>query len=188
MMYKHSLEMLHERQRNLIELIKDTLQWGDVPDLLFATKRLCKQMQCLKAAAQAPLQEQLIKIRNDFTGLESSIEQHEETLKARVLKENRDCNQRRDSAIQEANDAYARNDLAAVQQAMLKASDAELKLPSGIGLRQQVRLEVTDKSLIPIEYLKTDDAKIRSAKQEIPGVIKRHELIVAVAAGEAEYE
>lgn len=188
MMYKHALEALHERQHNLAALIKDSVEWGDVPGLLFATKRLCKQLQCLKAAAQAPLQEQFIKIRNDFGLLEATVEQQEEKLKARVLKENSDCTQRRDSAIEEANAAYLKNDLEGVQQAMLKASDAELKLPSGIGLRQQVRIEITDKNLIPTEYLKTDDARIRSAKQDIPGVIKRLELIVAVTTEGEEHE
>ena len=63
---------------------------------------------------------------------------------------------------------------------MLRASEAELNLPTGISLRQQVRIEIADKSQIPIAYMKTDDAKIRSAKEEIPGLVKRHELVVAV--------
>ena len=181
MMYKHSLEALHERHQNLAEMVLDSLEWANVPDLLFALKRLRKQVLGIKAAAQAPLQGQLLQIRNDFADLEASAEKHEEQLKARVLEEHEICNQRRDSAVREAKEAHSRNDLSAVQQAMLKAAEAELTLPAGITLRQQVRIEIADKSKIPIAYLKTDDAKIRAEKQDIPGVIKRHELVVAVA-------
>ena len=123
---------------------------------------------------------QLVKIRNDFADLEVGTEKYEGRLKGRVLEEHELCNQRRDSAVQEANEAHARNDMKGVQQAMLKAAEAELNLPTGISLRQQVRIEIADKSQIPIRYLKTDDAKIRAEQQDIPGVIKRHELIVAV--------
>jgi hypothetical protein len=188
MMYKHSLEALHERHQNLSELIHDSIEWANIPDLLFALKRLRKQVLGIKAAAQAPLQEQLLQIRSDFAELEQNTEKQEDQLKARVLEEHKICNQRRDSAMQEAREAHERSDLNAVQQAMLKAAEAELSLPSGITLRQQVKIEIADKSKIPIAYLKTDDAKIRSAKQEIPGVIKRHELVVAVAVEGEEDE
>lgn len=186
-MYRNSLDELHERQVKLLKLIDVNLEWGDVTGLLLALKRIRKQTQCLKIDAQAPSQEQLAQIRNDFEPLESSAEHQEEGLKARVLQENTACAQRRDAAIQEANAAYERQDLEAVQEATLRASEAELKLPAGISLRQQLRIDIADKALVPIEYLKTDDAKIRASKQEIPGIIKRHELIVAVRTeGEAK--
>lgn len=188
-MYKHSLEALSERGQNLFALVEDSLEWKDIPDLLFAIKRLRKQLVGLKAAAQAPLQVQLLQIKNDFAELETSAEQQEDKLKSRVLQEHRLSIQRRDSAVQEANEAHTKNDLHEVRQAMLRASEAELNLPEGITLRNQVKIEIADKSQIPIAYLKTDDAKIRAAKVEIPGVIRRHELVVAVATeGEDENE
>src|SRR5690242_2781001 len=88
-MYKHSLESLNERGQNLFALVKDSLEWEDIPELLFALKRLRKQMVGLKAAAQAPLQVQLLQIRNDFEELEATAEQHEDKLKARVLQEHK---------------------------------------------------------------------------------------------------
>jgi hypothetical protein len=188
-MYKHSLEALNERGQNLFILVEENLEWKDIPNLLFAIKRLRKQLISLKAAAQAPLQVELLQIRNEFEQLETISEQHENKLKTRVLQEHQFGLERRDSAIQEAKEAHAKNDLEGVQQAMLKASEAELSLPTGISLRQQVKIEISDKSQIPIAYLKTDDAKIRAAKVEIPGVIRRHELTVAVATeGEDEDE
>jgi hypothetical protein len=188
-MYKHSLESLNERGQNLFALVKDSLEWEDIPELLFALKRLRKQMISLKAAAQGPLQVQLMQIKNDFEAVEATAEGYEDKLKTRVLREHELGLQRRDSAVQEANEAHAKNDLVGVRQAMIKAGEAELELPTGISLRQQVKTEIADKSQIPIAYLKTDDAKIRAAKQEIPGVIRRHELIVAITTeGEEDDE
>lgn len=178
-MYRPTLEALSERGRTLLAL-SNSLTWPEVVDNLFSVKRFQKSLASLKAAVQAPLQVQLLQIRNEFAGLESGAEKQEQKLKEQVLSEYKSSVQRRDAAVLEANEAYAKTDLEAVQKAMLKASEAELNLPTGISLRQQLRIDIADKAQIPITYLKTDDAKIRASKEEIPGVVKRHELVVAV--------
>lgn len=185
-MYEENLRILREKQMQALRSIDESLAFSDVLRLLIEFKREQKQVSSLRAAASAPYQEQLLKIRGDFVDIEKASIEGEEELKKRVLAQNRLHEQKRQDAMLLADEEHARGNMEAVRKALLLAAEADIQLPPEISLRRQLKYEVADKSIMPLQYLKTDDAKLRTALNQdkgelgIPGVNAFYETIVAV--------
>jgi hypothetical protein len=194
MIHEESLRIIRDRQREALKSIDENLEFGDVIGLLIAVKQEQKQISSLRAAASAPYQEMLLKIRGDFGDIEKASTEAEDELKKRVLAQNRLHEQKRQDAMRLADEEHARGNMEAVRDALLLASEASLELPPEISLRRQLKYEVVEKSTVPIQYLKIDDAKLRAALNEdkgefgIPGVKTFYETIVAVRAEDPNEE
>lgn len=187
-MTEKTLEVISSRVEKLSEKDPAGLSIDDAAQTLLELKRVDKEFQTLKVAKSGWLQHELKKARQVFVGLETLCQQTEKKLKERIVKENHELQKQKELALKKAEESFLKNDLEAVRLFTLKAAECELKLPSGISLRQGLDFEIFDAAAIPRAFLAIDTKKIReklrAAKEElqIPGIRVTHKI--TIAAGE----